>query len=224
MTGKSGFTIHLGNKVYSSWSLRGWLALKLTGAPFEEVVYPMAGPGSVTVEIRDRSPSGRVPLLKHGEILVWDSLAIAEYLAETFPDAKLWPTEARARATARSVSAEMHSGFTAVRSAMAMNVRRAPFALAYGDDVRSEVARIEAIWRECRAAHGKSGPFLFGAFTIADAMFAPVATRFHTYGARIESDSRAYVDAVRAFPVMREWISAAEREPWRIEAYERIGT
>jgi glutathione S-transferase len=216
-------TIYIGNKAYSSWSLRGWLALKLTGAAFEEVVFPMEGPGKVTKSIHDTSPSGRVPLLKDGDLLVWDSLAIAEYLAEIFPAAHLWPEDRAARALARSACAEMHSGFTALRNACPMNVRRAPIELKLAEDVRSDVARITALWAECRK-RAVGGPFLFGRATVADAMFAPVATRFLTYGVAIDDASRAYVDAVHDWAPMREWIDAGRRETWRIEPYERVGT
>jgi glutathione S-transferase len=217
-------TLYVGNKAYSSWSLRGWLALKLTGAPFEEVVFPMEGPGKTTKAIHDSSPSGRVPLLKHGDLLVWDSLAIAEYVNELFPAARLWPEDRAARALARSASAEMHSGFGALRNALPMNVRRAPIELKLADDVRSEVARIVALWAECRRKHGAGGPFLFGRPTLADAMFAPVATRFRTYGVPVDADARAYVDAVHDWAPVHEWIDAGRRETWRIEPYERVGT
>jgi glutathione S-transferase len=216
------FTIFIGNKTYSSWSLRGWLALKLSGAPFEEVVLPLNGPGSPTKEIVERSPSGRVPLLKHRDLLVWDSLAIGEYLAELFPSAGLWPADARARATARAVSAEMHSGFASLRSAMPMNVRREPIELPVSllGDVKNDIARIVALWSDCRRTFGAGGPYLFGRYSFADAMFAPVATRFRTYGVSLDEGARAYVDASLTHPAVQEWISAAKREPWRIEGYE----
>ncbi len=218
------FTIYIGNKTYSSWSLRGWLALKLAGAPFEEVVFPMNGPGSPTKEIVERSPSARVPLLKHRDLLVWDSLAIGEYLAELFPAAGLWPADAGARATARAVSAEMHSSFASLRSAMPMNVRRQPIELPAASDVKADIARIVALWSDCRRTYGAEGPFLFGRYTFADAMFAPVATRFRTYGVPLDERARAYVDASLAHPAVEEWIGAARRETWRIEAYERVGS
>jgi glutathione S-transferase len=218
------FTIYVGNKAYSSWSLRGWLALKLAGVAFDEVVFPMDGPGKVTKAIHDASPSGRVPLLKHGELFIWDSLAIGEYVNELFPAAHLWPEDRTARALARSASAEMHSGFGALRSALPMNVRRPAIELAVNDEVKSEIARIKSLWSECRKKHGAGGPFLFGRATFADAMFAPVATRFRTYGVPLEAESRAYVDAVHDWAPVREWIDAGRRETWRIEPYERVGT
>ena len=223
MADRPELTIFIGNKTYSSWSLRGWLALKLAGAPFEEVVLPINGPGSVTREIVERSPSGRVPLLAHRDLLVWDSLAIGEYVAELFPAAGLWPSEARARATARALAAEMHSGFAALRNAMPMNVRRAPIELPLAADVKADIARILTMWRDCRRAYGAGGPFLFGRYGFADAMFAPVATRFRTYGVSLDEGARAYVDASLAHPAVGEWVAAAQREPWRIEAYERVG-
>jgi glutathione S-transferase len=217
------FTLTIGNKAYSSWSLRGWLPLKHAGVAFEEVVIPLEPTGVPTKAIRERSPSGRVPFLRHGDLLVWDSLAIAEYVAELFPEIGLWPSDARARATARSVSAEVHSGFAALRSALPMNVRRKPSALPLTTEVEADVARILAIWTECRHAYGEGGPFLFGSFTNADVMFAPVATRFRTYGVPLDGGAHAYVEAIFALPSMREWIAAAERETWRIEGYERVG-
>ncbi|HEY8086530.1 MAG TPA: glutathione S-transferase family protein [Polyangiaceae bacterium] len=218
------FTLIVGNKAYSSWSLRAWLPLAHVGVPFEEVVLPFDGPAGVpTRAVRERSPSGKVPLLQHGDLLVWDSLAIGEYLAEVFPEAGLWPAGRGARAAARSISAEMHSGFAALRTAMPMNVRREPFELATGPEVKGEVARILSIWGECRRAHGGGGPFLFGAYTVADAMFAPIASRFRTYGVALDAGARAYVDAIHAHAPMQRWIAAARQEPWTIDAYERAG-
>jgi glutathione S-transferase len=216
-------TLYLGNKTYSSWSLRAWLALKHVGTPFKEVVLPLEGPGIRTGAIETHSPSGKVPALRYGELVVWDSLAIGEYLAEEFHQAHLWPTDRIARATARSVSAEMHSGFAGVRSAMPMNVRRKPFELALTHDVELEVARISTIWSESRRRFGANGPFLFGRFSVADAMYAPVATRFRTYGVPLDEVARAYVDTIHELPAMKEWIADAKKEPWRIEAYEAVG-
>jgi glutathione S-transferase len=218
------FTIYLGNKTYSSWSLRGWLAMKHVGVPFDEVVIPFEGTTVPTKAIRAKSPSGRVPFLDHDGFLVWDSLAIGEYLADLFPAARLWPEDVKARALARSASAEMHSSFAALRSAMPMNVRRPPFTLPHGDDVKEDIARIVSLWTACRRDHGQGGPFLFGAFTMADAMYAPVATRFRTYGVPLDGAARAYVEAIHEHPAMREWIDAARRETWRLEGYEAVGT
>jgi glutathione S-transferase len=217
------FTLYIGNKTYSSWSLRGWLAMKVVGAPFEEVVIPLSGPGQVTTEILAHSPSGRVPALRHKDLVVWDSLAIAEYLAEIFPRAGLLPEDVNARATCRSVSAEMHSSFAPLRSAMPMNVRREPAPIKYAADVAADVARIVAIWKDCLTRFGKGGPYLFGRFSLADAMYAPVATRFHHYGVTMDVTTRGYVDAIYAHPAMRTWVEEAKKEPWVVEGYEKLG-
>jgi glutathione S-transferase len=220
----ANFKLFIGNKAYSSWSLRAWLALEHAGATYEEVVIPLEGPGTRTTAIREHSPSGKVPTLRHGDLVVWDSLAICEYLAELFPDAKLWPDDESARAVARAVSAEMHSGFPALRSLMTMNVRRDPITLPATPEVSEEIARIIAVWNDCRSQYGKGGPFLFGRFSIADAMYAPVAVgRFRTYGVPLDDTSQAYVEAVWALPSVRKWVEGAKRETWRIDAYENVG-
>jgi glutathione S-transferase len=219
----SELTLYIGNKNYSSWSLRAWLALKHVGTPFKEVVIPLDGPGARTAEILPHSPSGKVPALRYGEMVVWDSLAIGEYLAEEFHQAHLWPSERIARATARSASAEMHSGFPNLRSQLPMNIRRHPFELARSSEVESEIGRIVSLWGECRRRFGAAGPFLFGKFTLADAMFAPVATRFRTYRVPLDEGASAYVDAIYEHPAMREWIEAARHEPWSNDTYDRIG-
>ena len=217
------FTLYIGDKNYSSWSLRAWLVMKQVGKPFEEVVIPLGEPGTRTTAIAPYSPSGRVPALRHGDVTIWDSLAIAEYLAEVFPEAGLWPSDRIARAIARSASAEMHSGFAAMRSAMPMNLRRPPARLALAPDVAGDVDRVVALWRECRERHGQSGPFLFGPFSAADAMYAPVVTRLRTYGVQVDEGAARYMDAVLALPSMREWTDAARVEGHRIEAYEAVG-
>jgi glutathione S-transferase len=222
-------TLFIGNKAYSSWSLRAWLALEHVARnvaidpPYREVIIPLEGPGSRTTAIRPHSPSGKVPVLRDGDLLVWDSLAICEYLAESFPTAKLWPDDRAARAVARSVSAEMHSGFPALREQMTMNVRRDPIVLPPTPAVADEIARIVAVWHDCRKRFGAGGSFLFGRFSVADAMYAPVATRFRTYGVPLDDVSRAYVDAIYAMPEMQKWILDAKWETWAIEAYERVG-
>jgi glutathione S-transferase len=212
-------TIYLGNKNYSSWSLRPWLALKQTGAPFDEEVIPLDEPTTRSTVLRF-SPSGRVPALKHNELTVWDSLAICEYLAETFPQAKLWPEDKAARAVARAVSAEMHSGFAALRNHLPMNMRSAFPNRGVTPEVQSDINRITAIWRDCRKRFGASGPFLFGGFTIADAMYAPVVSRFRTYKIELEEETQAYTDAVWALPALQEWLTAAKNEPMIIESAE----
>jgi glutathione S-transferase len=219
----SELTLYIGNKNYSSWSLRAWLALKHVGTPFKEVVIPLESGGTPTTAIRQHSPSGKVPALRYGEMVVWDSLAIGEYLAEEFHQARLWPTERVARAFARSVSAEMHSGFANLRSQLPMNVRRAPITLKLTPEVETDVARIVAIWGEARRRFGAGGPYLFGRFSLADAMFAPVATRFRTYGVPMDEVTSAYVATIHDHPAMREWVAEVKAEPWAIESYDQIG-
>src|SRR5258706_1732249 len=173
-------TIYLGNRNYWSWSVRPWLALKQPGAAFDEEVIPLSEPTTRSTVLRF-SPSGRVPALKHNELTVWDSLAICEYLAETFPAAKLWPEDKAARAVARAVSAEMHSGFAALRDHLPMNMRSSFPNRGVTPEVQADINRITAIWRDCRNRFCADGPFLFGGFTIAYAMDAPVVSRFRTY-------------------------------------------
>jgi glutathione S-transferase len=211
----SEFTMVVGNKNYSSWSLRGWLAAKQSGIPFEEVVVRLSDP-ALRPELVKHSPSGLVPVLKHRERVIWESLAIIEYLAEQRPDARLWPADDGARAFARSVSAEMHAGFRALRSNMPMNLRKSLPGEGRGPGVAENIERVCKIWCECRGRFGEGGPFLFGHFTGADAMYAPVATRFRTYAVELDPVCRAYVDAVLAFPAYREWHAAALEEPWII--------
>ena len=212
-------TIYLGNRNYSSWSLRPWLALKQTGAAFDEEVIPLSEPTTRSTVLRF-SPSGRVPALKHNELTVWDSLAICEYLAETFPAAKLWPEDKAARAVARAVSAEMHSGFAALRDHLPMNMRSSFPNRGVTPEVQADINRITAIWRDCRKRFGADGPFLFGGFTIADAMYAPVVSRFRTYKVELEEVAQAYTDAVWALPALQEWLTAAKNEPMIIESAE----
>lgn len=216
----SRFTIVLGNKRYSSWSLRGWLVLKQTGADFDEIVVPLDQPQS-KAEILSHSPAGKVPALKVGDAVVWDSLAIAEYLNECFPTAGLWPKDAAARALARSVSAEMHAGFAALRGRLPMDVctqdaARGKRALAE-PPVAADVARVTAIWSDCRERYGRGGDFLFGEWSAADAMYAPVATRFTSYAVPLQGLSARYRDAVMAAPAMKEWVTAAAAETWVID-------
>jgi glutathione S-transferase len=214
-------TIVLGNKNYSSWSLRPWLALKHTGAAFDEVVIPLYRDGAKEQILR-WSPAGKVPILRHGDVTVWESLAICEYLADVFPAAQLWPQERAVRAVARAVSTEMHGGFAALRQNLPMDMsRRHPGAERIAK-AQADIDRVMAIWRDCRRRFGESGangkgPFLFGGFTIADAMYSPLATRFLTYGVTLDPASAAYVDAVMDLPAMREWGAAAAAEPWVIE-------
>jgi glutathione S-transferase len=211
------FTLILGNKAYSSWSLRPWIALKQAGIPFEEKVIPIYMEGS-SEAIRKYSPAGKVPILKDGSITVWDSLAIIEYVAEKHPT--LWPADPKARAMARSVSAEMHSGFVPLRKLCTMNLRRHYPNFELSDDVKENVARIETIFSEARAQFGEDGPFLFGEWTGADAMYAPVVTRFKTYDVKLSKPAQDYCDAVLDLPAMKEWYAAAEAEPWTLPQYE----
>lgn len=217
----SDITIVLGNKNYSSWSLRPWLALKQTGVAFDEVVIPLYLEGSKE-KILKWSAAGKVPVLKRGDMTLWESLAICEYLAETFPAARLWPEDPAVRAVARAVATEMHGGFVALRQNMPMDIARRHPGAQRIEQAAADIARVSAIWRDCRqrfgepGAHGK-GPFLFGGFSIADAMYAPVVTRFLTYGVSLDPVSAAYADAVMDLPAMREWTAAAAAEPWVLE-------
>jgi glutathione S-transferase len=215
----SDFTLYLGYRNYSSWSLRAWLAMRRTGAPFDENVYDLSRP-EVREEIRRVSPTGKVPALRHADLVVWDSLAIGEYLAERFPDAGLWPSDPEPRAVARAVCAEMHSGFQALRQHMPMNIRRAAPGMGRAPGVQDDIDRIQALWRSCHARFGGKGDFLFGPLTLADAFFAPVVTRFTTYAVEVDAASRAYMDAVLADPDVRSWCEAARAETWVNPAYE----
>ena len=209
----SDLTLVIGNKSSSSWSLRPWLALKQIGVPFKETLIPLRQPES-KAEILRHSPAGRVPVLLHGEFIVWDSLAICEYLAETWPDAGLWPADRGARVLARSISAEMHSGFAELRKHMSMDVTAKHPGEGRTPEVLAEIERITQLWRDARARFGADGPFLFGHFSNADAMYAPVCTRFDTYGVELDEVSQAYVSTVLSLPAMREWYAAGAAEPW----------
>lgn len=197
------FTLVVGNKNYSSWSLRAWLMLKQAGADFDEELIPLYLPGSRN-ELMRLSPSGRVPVLRHGELTIWETLAIGEYLAELFPAAGLWPEAKDARAVARSVSAEMHAGFAALRGYFPMNMRSAFPNRAATSEAQADINRIAAIWRDCRKRFGGEGDFLFGDLSIADAMFAPVVSRFRTYKIDLDAEAQRYSDAVWALPTMQE--------------------
>jgi glutathione S-transferase len=211
----SVLTLVIGNKNYSSWSLRPWLAMKMAGIAFEELVIPLRQDATVA-EIARHSPGGKVPALRHGELVVWESIAILEYIAEAFPESRLWPQQREARAVARAVSAEMHAGFAALRTHMPMNIRGSKPGRGRTPEVEKDIRRIVAVWESCRARFGEGGPFLFGGFGNADAMYAPVVTRFTTYGVTLDGTARAYADAILALPAMLEWFAAAEAEPWTI--------
>lgn len=211
-------TLIIGNKNYSSWSLRAWLFMKHVGAEFDEVVVPLDSPDTHE-ELARYGPSGRVPVLRHGDLTVWDSLAICEYVAEL--GGKGWPQSREARAAARSVSAEMHSGFTTLRTLWPMNARARNRRTAMTQGLEADIERIDEIWNECRRRFGRGGPWLFGAeYTIADAVYAPVVLRFNTYGARISETARWYMASVLEDAALQQWIAAAKQEQWIITADE----
>jgi len=199
----------IGNRNYSSWSLRPWLALKQAGLQFEEIAIRLNEAGA-KAEIYKYSPSGKVPCLIDGETLVWDSLAICEFLAELAPS--LWPSDAAARAEARSISAEMHAGFSALRHSMPMEIHASKPHVVRPVEVLADIARIVAIWESCRTRFAAQGPFLFGRFTVADAMFAPVVWRFKTYAVELPPASRDWVEMMCALPAMQEWQTGALAE------------
>ncbi|MFN2645044.1 MAG: glutathione S-transferase family protein [Burkholderiales bacterium] len=202
----------IGNKNYSSWSLRPWLAMKMLDIAFDEIPIPLYAPGA-KARILEHSPAGKVPILKDGALVVWDSLAILEYLAERYP--RLWPADPSERAKARSISAEMHSGFAQLRAHMSMNVRKRYPGKGRTAEVEQDIGRVSEIWAAAK------GPFLFGEFSAADAMYAPVVLRFRTYA--VEGPNQRYMDAMLALPAMRDWIEAAEREPESIAELDLYG-
>jgi glutathione S-transferase len=216
-----GMRLVIYDRNYSSWSMRAGLALRLTGAAFTEVAYQTAAPDE-QAELKRRSPTGLYPLLEHGDVCVWDSLAIIEYLAELFPDAGLWPKEREARAHARSVSAEMHSGFLAVRQQMPMNIRARYASFPRQPELGAHFARLKELWAECRERFGQGGDFLFGGFGAADCMFAPIVMRMRTYDVGLDAGSEAYARAVEAHPVVRDWIEGAQAEGYRNEKYDLV--
>ncbi len=211
--------LHLvvGNKNYSSWSLRAWLALAEIGAPFDETVIPLYV-DNWSEKILKHSKAGLVPILHDGDVTIWDSLAICEYLEERHP--ALWPVEGPARAHARSVSAEMHSGFTALRDAMPMNLRGVGRSVPISHEIDRDVRRLIEVWGECGTRFGGGNGYLYGDFTIADAMFAPVISRLITYGITLDGVAQAYSDTVWDSATMRTWRAASEAEPWVTEKYK----
>jgi glutathione S-transferase len=206
-------TLVIGNKNYSSWSFRPWIAMKVAGIAFDEVVISLDA-ADFKPRVSKISGTGKVPALDDNGVHVWESLAILEYLAERFPAAKLWPTDPAARAHARAISSEMHAGFLPLRRACPMNMWRPVKKRELSEEAQSNVRRITAMWTECRQRFGSGGPFLFGAFGAADAMYAPVVSRFHTYDVEVDKMTRAYMDAVMALPAWKEWTAAALKEPW----------
>jgi glutathione S-transferase len=211
----------IGNKNYSSWSMRPWLALRANDIPFAETLIPLytANPADKE-QILSFSRAGKVPVLVDGETVVWDSLAIIEYIAECYPEKKLWPDEAAARAHARSVCAEMHSGFVPLRSECGMNLRRPIRPVTLSPDAKANVTRIEEIWRECRARYGAKGPFLFGGFGAADAMYAPVVHRLRTYAIDVAPDTKAYMETMMALPAFQQWTREGLAETLVIDRFE----
>jgi len=206
-------TLIIGNKNYSSWSMRPWIAMKAAGIAFAEEVISLDA-ADFKARVSKVSGTGKVPVLSDGGIHVWESLAILEYLAEKFPAAGLWPADPAARALARAVAAEMHAGFVPLRRHLPMNMWRPVKPRELPEDVLANVRRIEQIWTDCRTRFGAGGPFLFGAFGAADAMFAPVVSRFHTYAVEVGPASGDYIAAVMALPAWAEWRAAALQEPW----------
>jgi glutathione S-transferase len=208
-------SLHLivGNKNYSSWSFRPWLAMKVAGIAFDETVISLDA-GDFKARLTALGGSGRVPVLSDGDVRVWESLAILEYLAEKFPAAGLWPAQPGARAHARAIASEMHAGFVSLRRHLPMNVARPVKFRELDAATAKDVKRIDAIWTGCRNKYGGGGPFLFGSFGAADAMFAPVVWRFHTYAVEVSATVLAYMRAVMALPAWHQWRDAARRETW----------
>jgi len=203
----------IGNKNYSSWSLRAWIAMKVAGLAFEERLYSLDA-ADFHERVREVSPTGKVPAVADGEVRIWESLAILEYLAEKFPGGGFWPAKPAARAHARAIAAEMHAGFAPLRSHFPMNVRRPVRRRDPTPEAEADIRRIDAIWSDCRRRFGGKGPFLFGAFGAADAMYAPVVSRFHTYAIEVSPAARGYMEAVISLPAWAEWRQAALQEPW----------
>ncbi|MCA3562756.1 MAG: glutathione S-transferase family protein [Methylocystis sp.] len=209
----------IGNKNYSSWSLRPWIAMKQIGLSFEEIVIPMAMPGT-RAEMLRYAPTGLVPVLIDGEALVFETIAILEYLNDKYPEARLWPKDLAARAHARSIAAEMHGGFAALRRDCPMNIRRPVRRHIVSPEAAKQAERIDALWSDARARFGEGGPFLFGHFTNPDAMYAPVVNRFHTYDLPRSATAQAYMDAMMALPAWKEWEAASRAESWVIASSE----
>jgi glutathione S-transferase len=209
----SEYVLYHGNKNYSSWSMRAWLALRASGVEFDEVAFHLGEPG-IRDRIRRHSPTGRVPALRHGDLTIWDSLAIGEYLAEQAPGAGLWPAARESRAVARSICAEMHSGFPALRRHMPFNVRRSSPGKGRAEGVQQDIDRIGQIWSDCRESCGEGGPYLFGQYGLPDIFFAPVVTRFNTYEVDLDEISSTYASTILRHPHIAEWFEAARAEEW----------
>lgn len=215
----------IGNKNYSSWSLRGWLAVKQSGLHFDELTVPLMGDEweQIKQEMGEVQPSsGKVPVLWDGEAVIWDSLAIMEHLADKVGRDRFWPKDAAPRGMARSMVAEMHSGYLSLRRELPMNIRRRIELSSLSDETRHDIVRILQLWAEARARHGGAGPYLFGTFGAADIFYAPVVTRFITYGIGVPGFAQSYMQAITEHAWMSEWTAAAESEEWVIEQYEQI--
>jgi len=212
----------IGNKNYSSWSMRPWLALRACNIAFDEIFIPLYTGQADKERILSFSRSGKVPTLIDGDITVWDSLAIIEYVAERFPEAKLWPEDRARRAHARSICAEMHSGFLPLRNECGMNLHRPVRPITLSADASANVGRIEQIWLECRQRYSAFGPFLFGPFGAADAMFAPVVHRFRTYAIDVAPEASTYMETMMALPAFQEWTKAGLAETFVIERFENV--
>lgn len=206
------------NKLYSSWSLRPWAVLKAFDIPFEEIVIPLRQADS-RERLLEYSPSGKIPVLIDDDVVVWESMAIIEYLAEAFPDRTIWPREVKARAHARAIANEMHSGFQPLRQACPMHLGARFATPPLIDPLKANIDRIEDIWSGARNRFGAGGPYLFGGFTAADAMYLPIVTRFETYGVPVREATRAYMDTMLAHPAFIEWRTGAYKESWRIPDY-----
>ena len=214
-------TLVLANKTYSSWSFRPFILMRHFEIAFAEIVIPL-GEEATPSEILRHAPSGKCPALRDGDLVVWDLLAIIEYIAERFADLPIWPREMRARATARALAAEMHSGFNALRANLPMNMRRPVKRREVPPEAGADIERIEAAWADARQRFGGRGDFLFGDFSAADAMFAPVVNRLHVYDVAVSPASRAYMNRVMALPAYRDWQKGAEAENWRVAKYEDL--
>lgn len=214
-------TLVVANKGYSSWSFRAFILMRHFAIPFDEIAIAL-GEEETRANILKYSPSARCPALIDRGLVIWDSLAILEYLAEIYPDIPVWPRAREARAVARSLAAEMHSGFQALRVHLPMNMRRAVKRRELTPEATADIARIEAAWSDARQRFGTGGDFLFGGFSAADAMFAPVVNRLHIYDVPVSAATRAYLDAVMALPAYRDWQKDAAAETWRVAKYEEV--
>jgi glutathione S-transferase len=211
-------TLVIGNKLYSSWSMRPWLLMRQLGIAFDEILIPLDR-SDTKARVLEHSPAGKVPVLIDGDVAVWETVAIMEYVGDAY-GAPVWPVDPKARAMARSIAAEMHAGFQGLRSNCPMNLGKKFARKDRGEAVARDVARFSEIVRQARERFGQGGPFLFGAFSAADAMYAPLVTRLDTYSVALDATTQAYVDAVLALPAFQEWRSAALKETWIVDADE----